>query len=99
MRLADRIRRMIEGMPPGASVTLPVSAMEEWLDDGAPDVEPDLTVQEVAELYSRSPQTVRTWICEGRLVAYPFSGREYRITKRALEEFQARERARGKGSA
>ena len=54
MRLSDRIRRMIEGLPPSASVTLPVSVVEEWLADGAPDVEPDLTVEEVSEFFHRS---------------------------------------------
>jgi excisionase family DNA binding protein len=62
-------------------------------------VEPDLTVQQVADLFGKSPQTVRRWIKDRRLSAYTFSGREYRITRRALEEFQSRERNGRNGQA
>ena len=55
MRLHERLRRMIDGMPAGASVTLPVEAVEDWLEDGAIDVEPDLTVQDVAKFFGKSP--------------------------------------------
>lgn len=73
-------------------MTLPVSAIREWLGDGAVSFEPDLTVPEVAALFGRAPQTMRAWIRERRLDAYTFGGREYRVTRRALEEFQERER-------
>ena len=38
MRLNDRIRRIIEGLPEGASVTLTVAALQGWLTetDGEP---------------------------------------------------------------
>ena len=85
---------MIHGMPGSASVMLPVSDLQNWLGDGALDIEPDLTVQEVADLFGRQPQTVRTWIRGGRLDAYKLRGNEYRITRRAVEEFQVRERER-----
>lgn len=84
---------MIDGVPSNASVTLPVAVVEEWLGEGAIDVEPDLTVQRVAELFDRQPQTVRSWIREGRLGAYKLNGNEYRVTRRALEEFQEERRA------
>jgi len=88
MKLHERLRRAIDGLPKGGLITLPVDAIEEWLGDGVLDVEPDLTVEEVAQLFGRSPTTVRTWIRDQRLGAYRFGGREYRITRRALEEFQ-----------
>ena len=93
MTLQERLRRAIDGIPEGGSIALPVCVVEQWLSDGGLDVEPDLTVEDVAELFGRSPTTVRTWIREGRLEAYRF-GREYRITRRALAEFQQRERGR-----
>lgn len=95
MKLHDRLQRAIDGLPDGSSVSLPVAAIREWLGDTTLSVEPDLTVSEVAEFFHRAPQTVRTWIREGRLDAYRFTGQEYRVTHRALEEFQERERVRG----
>ena len=48
----------------------------------------DLTVEQVADLYKRTPQTIRRWIRDGRLTAYEFNEREYRITREAVEEFR-----------
>ena len=59
-------------------------AVEEWPGDCAVTVEADLKVEDVAEFFGRSPTTVRAWIRAGTLDAYK-SGREYRITRRALE--------------
>lgn len=56
------------------------------------DVEVDLTVADVAKFFGRTPQTVRGWIREGMLVAYKLNGREYRITRAAVEEYQAKAR-------
>lgn len=97
MKLADRIRLMIEGMPEGGMVSIPVAALREWLNDSAPGFESDLTVDDVAQFFNRSPVTIRTWIRSGELRAYMFKGREYRITHSALEKYQ--ERARGESSA
>ncbi len=95
VRLQERLRRMIEGMPGGASVTLPVEVVEDWLGASAIDVEPDLTVREVAAFFGKSPQTIRTWIREDRLDAYLFNAREYRVSRRVLEEFQVERRREG----
>ena len=92
MRIADRIKLLIDGMPEGGSVVLPVDTLQSWLDDSAPGFEADLTVEEVAQFFNRSPVTIRTWIRSGDLRAYTFKGREYRITHSALEEYQARQR-------
>ena len=92
MRLADRIRKMIEGMPDGASVMLPVDTVRTWLDENYCGLEQDLTVEEVGEFFHRSPVTIRGWIRDGRLRAYLFQGREYRVTALALEEFQQNQR-------
>ena len=83
---------MIDGMPDGALVSLQVETVRVWLDEDGPGFEPDLTVGEVAQHFDRSPQTVRTWIRDGRLVAYRFQNKEYRVTRGALADFQERER-------
>ena len=98
MRLADRLHRMIDGMPGEASISLPVDSVRAWLATSGNDVERDMTVADVAEFFGRSPVTVRAWIRRGRLHAYQFRGREYRVTSAALEAFQRRERERGSRS-
>ena len=92
MKLADRLTRMIDGMPDGASITLPVAAVKEWVNENGSSLDQDLTVEEVGKFFDRSPVTIRTWIRDGRLEAYHFRGKEYRITHSALEQFQHRER-------
>ena len=95
MRLADRIRQMIDGMPDGASVVLPVDTVRTWLNENGSGLDQDLTVEEVGKFFDRSPVTIRTWIRAGRLRAYIFRGREYRICRSALEDFQQNERGGG----
>lgn len=92
MRVADRLRRMIEGTSEGGSVVLKVDSVHRWLDEEPAAPNHDLTVAELAEHFGRSPITVRAWIRSGELRAYRFRGREYRITHTALGEFQQRER-------
>ena len=86
---------MIEGIPDGASVLLPVDTVRTWLHENGSGLDQDLTVEEVGKFFHRSPVTIRTWIRDGRLRAYIFRGREYRATASALEDFQENERGRG----
>ena len=95
MKLSDRLSRMIDGMPGGASITLPVDTLRDWLSEPGGSLDQDLTVEEVGKFFDRSPVTIRAWIRDGRLRAYRFQGREYRIPESALEEFQAQQRGRG----
>ena len=95
MRLSDWLTRMIDGMPDGGSIILPVEAVKERLSENGSGLDPDLTVEEVGKFFDRSPVTIRTWIRNGRLRAYRFQGREYRVCESALEEFQQKERGRG----
>ena len=92
MKLSDRLSRMVDGMPDGASITLPVDALRDWLSENGGGLDHDLTVEDVAQFFDRSPITIRSWIRDGRLQAYHFRGKEYRITHSALEEFQDQER-------
>ena len=96
MKLSDRLTRMIDGVPSGRMISLPVDAVREWLNEnGTGGLDQDLTVEDVAVFFNRSPVTIRTWIRDGRLRAYRFQGREYRITESAVEEFRQRQRGDG----
>ena len=94
MTLANRVRHLIDGVPDGGSVSLPVECLRAWLAGSEGDLERDMTVANIAELFHRSPVTVRAWIRAGRLRAYRFRGREYRVSSSALEAFVAQERER-----
>jgi hypothetical protein len=96
------LREFAQALPAGAVVPVP----KEWLlellgeaDAGGARVEIDLTVNQVAQRFSRRPSTVRGW-CEASLLpgAYRNRGREWRIPATALVEFQERERKRPEGS-
>ena len=89
MRLSNHIRKMIDGIPRGGAVMLPVDTLWEWLEESGPvGFDPDLTVKEVAELYGKTPCTVTAWIREGKLRAYKLNQKEYRIPASALEDFR-----------
>lgn len=93
MKLSDRLTRIIDGMPDSASIILSVADVKGWLGENGGGLDHDLTVEEVGKFFDRSPVTIRTWIRNGRLEAYHFRGKEYRITHRAIEKFQGRERS------
>jgi excisionase family DNA binding protein len=90
--LHDRLRRVVDSLPEGASVSLPVEVLREWLDDegAAPEQTSeaqgfDLTAQDAAALLDRSASTVRGWCASGVLPgAYRLQGREWRIPRGAL---------------
>lgn len=89
--LTDRLRAVCHGMPPGSSVSLPVSWILETLetDEGEGVATPRLlTLEEVAETVSRAVSTVRTWCNSGELPgAFRLNGRTWRVPERALEEY------------
>ena len=95
MRLSERLNKLIDGVPKDSSIILTVETIEEWLGGNASGLEQDLTVEDVGKFFGRTGQTVRRWIRDGRLDAYHFQGREYRITESAIEEFQSKERLNG----
>ena len=87
MTIRSRLEQVIAGMPPGASVSLPVEAIKAWLmDDGAGDTV-DLRAEDVGRLFGRSPGTIRLWIRQGRLRAYRL-GRQWRVPRAALRELE-----------
>jgi excisionase family DNA binding protein len=91
LSLRDRLRRIVEALPSGSAVTLPRDQLAEWVGADEPPPLTDLTVPEAAEILGRRPSTVRGWCASGELRAYKLRGREYRITREALREFQDQE--------
>ena len=68
----------------GEALSIPRGAGDEPLGD--------YTAAQVAGIFQRSPQTVRDWINARRLRAYKLNGREYRITRAAVDEFLEQQR-------
>jgi excisionase family DNA binding protein len=96
MTLEQQLRQITDALPETAAVVLPVTLIRGWLTDDTSSPAGHrayLTVAEVAALFNRSPQTVRSWIRNQELDAYMLHGREYRITPRALEAFQRQQQA------
>lgn len=70
--VADRLRAAVEGVPEGASLTLPVDVLKDWLEAAADATETgiespgrpvaDLSVGEIAEAHGKAPSTVRGWL-------------------------------------
>jgi excisionase family DNA binding protein len=97
VNLRERLQAWRETLPENGSVVLTRAALDEmladeWSGDTEDDRGPDYTVAEIAERFGRSPQTVRDWIKSGKLKGYLFNGREYRVTRAALAEFEASQR-------
>lgn len=91
MNIHERLTEAVRGLPDGAAVMLPVSAVRDWLADepaGADGPLCDLTVEDVARELDRSTSTVRTWLAAGKVQgAYRLQGREWRVPRSALRQF------------
>lgn len=100
--LHEHIRRLVEAIPEGGAVTLPVSILRQWLTEDSTTIQsgparpaassdmpdPGFRVAEVADRVGRDASTVRGWIAEGRFPgARKLSGREWRIPRADLEAF------------
>lgn len=90
MTLKERLRQLAEALPsPTATVNLSRADLETLLGDAAePEPLSDLTVEDVAEEVGRARSTVRGWCHDRKLRAYRLNGREWRITRAALWQFQ-----------
>jgi len=101
---AERLERLSKALPPGVAVVLfrehlvelargenALPGAEPALTDGQ-DLQVDLTVSQVAQAFGRTPNTVRRWLNSGDLEGYRFHGRQWRITRSAIETFQERQR-------
>lgn len=102
MSVRERLRRMIDGMPPGSSISLPVDEVRQLLDEepesDREDRLADLTIEELASEFDRSESAVRSWCQQGRIPgAYKLRNREWRIPAEGVRAFQAAE-ANGNGA-
>lgn len=93
---AGGLARAIEGLPDDAELTLRVGWIRAQLGGPAPTngSRPacrDLTAAQVAEELERAPSTVRTWLQSGALEGYKLRGREWRVTRSAVDRFLERE--------
>lgn len=95
---AAALRALLDAAPDSGMIPVPASWLRQLLDregdlDSTGDeIRADLTVAAVAEMFGRHPNTIRDWIARGVLAGYRLNGREWRIPRQALEEFQERQR-------
>ena len=95
MTVLDRIRQIVAAVPNGASVTLPVAELRGWIEEDGEELTHDgqalvvdLTVEDIAQQFDRTPACVRGWCRAGRLPgAYRLNGREWRIPRAALAAY------------
>ena len=92
------LRSALAQMPPGTLV--PRDWLLEQLSDPlAPESEYsttliDLTIQDLAERFGKRPSTLRAWVERGDFPgAYKLHGKEWRVPRRAVEDFQVQQRA------
>ena len=93
MGLVDRLKAIIDVMPDGASVSLPVTWLRDLLgaEGDSPGMGRLLTLEEAGEIVRRRPSTVRTWLNTGRLAGFKLNGRAWRIRESALRSFIERQ--------
>lgn len=91
----SRLRDLASGLPDGATVLISRDDLIELLQEVGPggetsrEPQSDLTVAQVAQLFRRSPNSVRRWLETGDLKGYRLQGREWRIPAISLEEFKS----------
>lgn len=92
MSLRSRLGALVDGLPPGSSVTVPTDWLRELLEqEPAPEQERRLyTVAELAERYDRSESTVRGWLGAGEFDAFKVHG-SWRVPAEAVTEFESDE--------
>ncbi len=99
MTALDDLRQAAELLPAGASVTLTREALLAAIGTGRDEttqvLRDELTVTDLAAQFQRSASTVRGWIEAGRFPgAYKLRGRDWRVTRAAVDVFRAHERGR-----
>jgi excisionase family DNA binding protein len=92
-----RLRRLVQMGDPDGTVTLRWLAelLGELVEGEAAvksDPPRDLTVDEVAEHFRRAPSTIRGWLVRGDLRGYKLNGRDWRVPRSALAEYEQRQR-------
>ena len=99
MSAADRLRALVNMLPPDAAVMLTASTLREWLDAEGDPIEnshlsADPTAGEVAEALGRSMSTIRAKCAGGEIPgAYKLNGREWRIPREAFRAYLEAQRS------
>ena len=93
MALVDRLKAIIDGMPPDGAVTLPVAFLSRLIEAETAESGMGrlLTLEEVGDTVGRSPSTVRTWLNTGQLDGFKLNARSWRIRESALRSFIERQ--------
>lgn len=92
MSLRTRLQAVVDGLPEGSTVSLPVSWLRGLLEAEAKRAGEELpellTLPEVAQVVGRAESTVRTWCNSGRIPqAFRMNGRDWRVPSKALQEW------------
>lgn len=96
MAIVERLRAIVEGMPPDGAVTLPVAFLTGLIEsEGAePGMGKLLTLGDVAEIAGRSVSTIRSWCNSGQIAgAFRLQGRDWRIPAADLQRFIERQQS------
>jgi excisionase family DNA binding protein len=96
--LVGSLRILAEALPVGTVVPVPRELLLQLLSGNLGrhnDVEVDLTVAELAVLFSRKRSAVRSWLERGDFPqAYKLHGREWRVPASSVHAFQEKQRQR-----
>lgn len=99
MSLHALLKTMVQGMPPGSSITLPTDWLVRQLEeaDKRPGSTDDLlTVEDVAERLGRAASTVRGWCGQGVLEgAFRLRGKSWRIPESSFHAFLQKQAPKG----
>lgn len=97
--IAERIRSIVDALPAGAAVSLPIETLREWLEEAA--IEEDLELEEFAALVGVSVSTAREYCAAGLVPgAYKRRGRKWLIPRASVALFRERQqREHGPGAS
>lgn len=90
MSLHTLLKTMVQGMPPGSSITLPTDWLSRQIDEAERPAGTDdlLTVEDVAARLGRAASTVRGWCGQGVIPgAFLLRGKSWRIPESSLRSF------------
>lgn len=96
--IEQHLRQLVQITDPDGTVTVRWLArligqpVEEETEDAGDTPPRDLTVEEVAEHFKRSPSTVRGWLGRGELEGYKLNRKSWRVTRTALREYEQLQR-------
>lgn len=98
--LENRLRQLVRAGDPDGTVTLTIRFIAELIGEplqeqereGARVPARDLTVDEVAAHFRRSPSTVRGWLGRSELRGYKINHRDWRVPRPALAEYEEAQR-------